>query len=75
MVNLSNFPNHVIRVSKQAVSNIKLINFDHEYSEVNLTSSSIIDLSNLVTFCKFILTHKQLIIRVINLFYQITNRS
>ena len=54
--NLSNFPNHVIRVCKREVSNIKFINFNHEYSEVYLTSSSTIDLSNLDTFCKFIST-------------------
>ena len=51
--NLSNFPNHVIRVCKQDVSNIKFINFHHEYSGVNLTSSSNIDLSNLVCLCEF----------------------
>ena len=45
--NLYNFPNHVIRVCKQDVLNIKTISFRHEFSEVNLTSSSTIDLSKL----------------------------
>ena len=51
--NLYNFPNHVIRVYKQDVLNIKKIDFEHEYSEVNLTSSSKMDLSKLVILSKF----------------------
>ena len=53
--NLYSFPNHVIRVGKQDVLNIKTIDFDHEYREVNLTGSSTIDLSKLVNLCKFII--------------------
>jgi hypothetical protein len=50
--NLNNFPNHLIRVCKQDILNIESIDFDQEYSEVNLTSSSTIDLSKLVILCK-----------------------
>lgn len=52
IVNLSNFPNHVIHVSKQDVLNIQSIIFIHEYSAVNLTSSSTFDLSKLVVLGK-----------------------
>ena len=60
--NLYSFPNHVIRVCKQDVLNIKKIDFDHEYSEVNLTNPSTIDLSKLVNLCKFnlILTYSNI---------------
>ena len=51
--NLYNFPNYVIYVYKQDVSNIEFIDFGHEYSEANLTSSSTIDLSKLDILCKF----------------------
>ena len=51
--NLFNFPNHIMRVCKQDVLKIKEIYFDHTYSEVNLTSSSTIDLSKLLKLCKF----------------------
>ena len=51
--NLYYFPSHVIRVCKHDVLNIITIDTRHEYSEVNLTSSSTIDLSKLVTLCKF----------------------
>ena len=51
--NLFNLPNNVIRVRKESVSNIKAINCDYEYSEVNLTSSSTIDLSKLLNLSKF----------------------
>ena len=51
--NLFNFPNHVIRVCKQDVLNIESIVYAHEYSGVNLTSSSTIDLSKLLYFSKF----------------------
>ena len=47
IANLSKHPNHVIYVSKHDVLNIKSIYFSHEYSAVNLTSSSTIDLSKL----------------------------
>ena len=49
--NVLNFPNHVIRVRKQDVLNIKSINFRYNYSGVNLTCSSI-DLSKLVKLSK-----------------------
>ena len=52
--NLLNFPNHVIRVCKQDVLNIEQIYFREEYTRVNLTSSSTIDLSRLLYLCKFI---------------------
>ena len=48
----SKFPNHVIRVRKEEVSNIEKIEFEHNYSGVNLTSSSTVDLSRLVDLCK-----------------------
>ena len=51
--NLYNFPNHIMRICKQDVLNIKIIYFDQKYSEVNLTSSSKIDLSKLLKLCKF----------------------
>jgi hypothetical protein len=50
--NLSNFPDHVIHVRKQDVLQIESIYFRHEFSSVNLTSSSTIDLSKLVDLCK-----------------------
>ena len=51
----SNFPNHVIRVRKEDVSNIETIEFKHSYSGVNLDGSSkMIDLSRLVNLCKLI---------------------
>ena len=46
--NLYNFSNHVIRVRKEDVLNIKSFFFVHQFSAVNLTSSSKIDLSKLV---------------------------
>ena len=51
----SNFPNHVIRVRKEDVSRIETIDYRHNYSRVNLTGSSMIDLSRLVNLRKFIL--------------------
>ena len=54
--NLLNFPAHVIHVSKQDVLNIKSIKYKHEYSSVNLTtSSSTIDLSKLKELCKILI--------------------
>ena len=53
--NLLNFPNHVIHVCKQDVLNIESIDFKHEYSEVNLINSSIIDLSKLEELCKILI--------------------
>ena len=50
--NLLNFPNHVIHVRKEDVLNIKSI--DCFYSRVNLTSSSIIDLSKLEELSKLL---------------------
>lgn len=40
------FPNHVIRVSKQDLLKIKRIDFEYNISRINLTNSSI-DLSKL----------------------------
>ena len=40
------FPNHVIRVSKKDLLNIKRIDFDYKISGIDLTNSSI-DLSKL----------------------------
>ena len=51
--NLSNFPNHVIRVRKQDFLKIESIDISQEYSGVNLTSSSEIDLSKLRSLSKF----------------------
>ena len=51
--NLYYFPSHVIRVCKQDILNIESIMFAYEYSEVNLTSSSTIDLCKLGNLCKF----------------------
>ena len=51
--NLLNFPNHVIHVGKQDFLNIETIDFTHEFSRVNLTSSTTIDLSKLVDLSKF----------------------
>ena len=53
--NLYYFPSHVIRVCKQDILNIESIMFAYEYSEVNLTSSSTIDLSKLVKLCNLTL--------------------
>ena len=53
IVNLLNFPNHVIRVCKEDALDIQSIGFGHEYSGANLTSPSKIDLSKLVDLCKF----------------------
>jgi hypothetical protein len=39
-INLLNFPNHVIHVRKDDILNIETIDFTHDYSAVNLTSSS-----------------------------------
>jgi hypothetical protein len=47
--NLSNFPNHVIRVSKKDVLNIRSIHFEYAFSGVDLVNNSTtIDLSKLV---------------------------
>ena len=51
--NLSNFPNHLIYVSKQDVLKIKSIKLCYECSEINLTNSSTIDLSKLVNLGMF----------------------
>ena len=45
--NLLNFPNHVIHVRKEDVLNIESIEYKHEFSAVNLTGQSAIDLSKL----------------------------
>ena len=50
--NLFNFPNHVIRVWKQDVLNIETFHSIYEFSEVNLTRSSTLDLSKLVKLRK-----------------------
>ena len=53
--NLFSFRNHLIYFSKHDVLNIQSINFDNQYSRVNLTSSisSTIDLSKLEVLSKF----------------------
>ena len=58
------FPNNVIRVSKQDLLKIKEINFEYNISAINLTNSSI-DLSKLEYLCKqnFILDINYFIIR------------
>ena len=48
-----NLPSHVIHVSKQDLLNIEEIRICFEVSGVNLTDSSIIDLSNLKRLSKF----------------------
>ena len=48
-------PNHIIRVSKQEVLNIEVIDYEYDFIGVNLTNPSIIDLSNLVYLCKFVI--------------------
>ena len=50
--NLSNFPNHVIQVRKEYTSYIESITFGEKNSGCNLTSSSTIDLSNLLEISK-----------------------
>ena len=49
---LLNFPAHVIYVNKQDVLKIESIKYKHEFSAVNLTSQSTIDLSKLVNLGK-----------------------
>ena len=44
----------MIHVRKQDVLNIQSIDFMHKYTGVNLTSSSIIDLSKLENLCKIL---------------------
>lgn len=46
--------NHVIHVRKQDLLYIESIHFCHEYSEVNLISSSTFDLSKLVYLSKLL---------------------
>ena len=50
--NLCDFPSHVIQVRKQDAINIRLIRFEYEYSGINLTNLSTIDLSKLVNLGK-----------------------
>ena len=50
--NMQNFPNHVIEVRKQDVSNLFSIVFKHHYSRINFNSSSTIDLNNLFSLSK-----------------------
>ena len=50
--NLSNFPNHVIHVRKNDVLNIETLHYRLHFTTVNLTYSSIIDLSNIFYLCK-----------------------
>ena len=42
----------MIQVRKEDVLNVKSIKFNHDYSSVNLTSQSTIDLSKLVNLGK-----------------------
>ena len=51
---MSDFPNHIINVSKEEVLNIESIRFEYDFIGVSLTNKSI-DLSKLVNLCK--LTH------------------
>ena len=53
IVNLLNFPNHVIHVCKLDVLHIKKISMGYKYIGVNLISSSTVDLSKLEIFRKF----------------------
>ena len=71
--NLQNFPNHVIHVRKEDVLNIESIIFTHQFSRVNLTSSSTIDLSKLVDLCKlkFISNFNKHPYILIDLFYEL----
>ena len=70
MENLLNFPNHVIHACKQDVLNIETIKFDHEYSEVNITNASTIDLSKLLDLCMFNLMLASIIYNnIIDFFY------
>ena len=50
--NISRFPDHVIHASKQDVLKIVSICFSREYTAVNLTNLSSIDLFKLVNLCK-----------------------
>ena len=50
--NLLNIRNHVIHVRKEDVLNIKAMRFPYEYSGINLTNLSTIDLSKLVNLGK-----------------------
>ena len=52
MENMQNFPNHVIEVRKQDISNLFSIVFKHHYSRINFNSSSTIDLNNLFSLSK-----------------------
>jgi hypothetical protein len=49
--NMLNFPNHLIDVRKQDISNVKAIYYRHHCSGVNLTST--IDLTKLEQLSKF----------------------
>lgn len=54
--NLTSFPpKPIIRVSKREALNIKWIDYRYDFVGVNLTNSSIIDLSRLVSLCKLTL--------------------
>lgn len=45
----------MIHVNKQDLLNVESISFNHEYSAVNLTSPSTIDLSKLVELSKLLI--------------------
>ena len=51
--NLSNFPSSVIHVSKQDVLNIEFIQFQYDFSAVELSNSTI-DLSQLLKLSKLL---------------------
>lgn len=50
--NLSNFPSHIIQISKQDVNNIESINFYYDNSGIDLINSTTFDLSRLVKLSK-----------------------
>ena len=50
--NLSKFPDHVIHVRKYNTLSIEELYYRHHFAIVNLTDSSIIDLSNLFALSK-----------------------
>ena len=53
MENLLNFPNNIIHVRKQDASNIQSINVTNDFSRVNLSVSSKIDLSKIEYLSKY----------------------
>ena len=56
--NLLDFPNHVIHVPKHDVININTNDFTHQYTRVNLISSSTTYLSKIVDLSKLYIVNK-----------------